>query len=52
MEEITFLKHIVSKEGVKPDPSKIKATMEWEAPRNVTEIQSFVGLAGYYRRFV
>ena len=52
MEEIAFLGHIVSKEGVKPDPSKVKAIMEWEAPRNVTEIQSFLGLAGYYRRFV
>ena len=52
MEEIAFLGHIVSKEGVKPDPSKIKAIMEWEVPRNMTEIQIFLGLVGYYRRFV
>ena len=52
MEEIAFLGHIISKDGVKPDPSKIQAVMEWEAPRNVTEIRSFLGLAGYYRRFV
>ena len=52
MEKITFLGHIVSKEGVKPDPSKIKAIMEWEAPKNVTKIQSFLGLVGYYRKYV
>ena len=52
MEEIAFLGHIVSKEGVKPDPSKVKAIIEWETPRNVTEIWSFLGLARYYRRFV
>ena len=52
MEEISFLGHIILKKGVKPDPSKVKAIMEWEVPRNVTEIQSFLGLAGYYRRFV
>ena len=37
---------------MKPDPSKIKAIIEWEAPRNMTEIQSFMGLAGYYQRFM
>ena len=52
VEEIAFLGHIVSKEHVKPDPSKIKAIMKWEAPRNMTEIQSFLGLAEYYQRFI
>ena len=52
MEEIDFLGHIVSREGMKPDPSKIKAIMEWEAPKNVMEIQSFLRLARYYRRFM
>ena len=50
IEEIAF--HIVSKEGVQPDPSKIKSILEWEVLKNVTEIQSFLGLAGYYIRFV
>ena len=41
MEEIAFLGHIISKEGIKPDPSKVKAIIEWETLRNVTKIQSF-----------
>ena len=52
MEEIAFLGHVVSKHGVQPDSSKIKVIIEWEPPKSVTEIQSFLGLAGYYRRFV
>jgi hypothetical protein len=34
------------------DPAKVEAIMEWPAPKNVTEVHSFMGLAGYYRRFV
>ena len=52
MEEIAFLGHIVSKEVVKPDPSKIKAVQEWELLKNAIEIRSFLGLAGDYRRIV
>ncbi|KAL0455612.1 UNVERIFIED_CONTAM: Transposon Tf2-12 polyprotein [Sesamum latifolium] len=52
MEEIAFLGHVVSKEGVQPDPAKVRAILEWEPPKNVSEVRSFLGLAGYNRRFV
>jgi len=42
----------VSREGIKVDPAKIEAIMNWERPKTPTEIRSFLGLAGYYRRFV
>ncbi|XP_070034873.1 uncharacterized protein [Nicotiana tomentosiformis] len=47
-----FLGHIVSSEGIKMDPKKIEAVQSWPIPSLATEIQSFLGLAGYYRRFV
>ncbi|KAJ4973800.1 hypothetical protein NE237_006974 [Protea cynaroides] len=52
LSEVTFLDHVVSAEGIKVDPSKIEAIVKWEAPKSVSKIRSFLGLAGYYRRFV
>ncbi|KAG8503406.1 hypothetical protein CXB51_001385 [Gossypium anomalum] len=52
LREVTFLGHVVSAEGIKVDPRKIEAVLEWKPPRSVSKIQSFLGLAGYYRRFV
>ena len=49
---MSFLGHIVSEEGIMVDPSKIEVILEWTPPGNFTEVRSFLGLAGYYRRFV
>ncbi|KAI3677657.1 hypothetical protein L6452_36923 [Arctium lappa] len=47
-----FLGHVLTKEGVKVDPTKIEAMMNWEPPKSPLEIRSFLGLEGYYRRFI
>ena len=49
---MAFLGHIISKDGLIVDPKKVVAIVNWGSPRNVAEIRSFLGLAGYYRRFV
>lgn len=48
---MTFLGHVVSREGVKTDPSKTKDVMGWKIPQSVTELRSFLGVVSYYRRF-
>ena len=49
---MVFLGHVVSGDGIQVDPKKIEAIIEWPRPTTVTEVRSFLGLAGYYRRFV
>jgi len=52
LDYIAFLGHMISKEGISVHPNKIQAVKDRPIPRTVTEIKSFIGLAGYYRRFV
>ena len=52
LNEVSFLRHIVSKEGIRVDPKNIEVVVERKPPRNVTEVCSFLGLACYYRRFI
>jgi len=50
--KLHYLGHIVSKEGIAVDLEKIRAIMEWVDPKNVDEVKYFMGLGGYYKRFI
>jgi hypothetical protein len=52
LKEVGFLSHVISADGVSVDPSKITSILERKAPTNPTEVRAFLGLAGYYRKFV
>jgi hypothetical protein len=49
---VPFLGHIISNGGISVDPSKVKEIMAWSIPTTVTKIRSFLGLAGYYSKFI
>ncbi|CAI7871274.1 unnamed protein product [Closterium sp. NIES-53] len=51
-QELEFWGHVISRDGIKINPKKIKTIQEWKAPTNVTEIQSFLGIVNYVRRFM
>jgi hypothetical protein len=51
-DSVPFLGFIVSKAGISADPEKVRAIVDWKIPRSVRQVQSFLGLANYYRRFV
>ncbi|GBN02042.1 Retrovirus-related Pol polyprotein from transposon 17.6 [Araneus ventricosus] len=50
--EVTYFGHVISAEGVKTDPEKIKAEVDWPRPDKIHDLRSFLGLCTYYRRFV
>ncbi|KAI5324710.1 hypothetical protein L3X38_033783 [Prunus dulcis] len=52
LDRVNFLGHVISADGVYVDPQKVEAVVNWPQPTSVTEVRSFLGLAGYYRRFV
>jgi hypothetical protein len=49
---VEYLGHIISGNEVSTDPNKIQAVKDWPTPKNITELRAFLGLAGYYRRFI
>ena len=51
-DKIQYLGHVVTKEGISMDPKKIKAIQYWPVPKDVTDVRSFMGITGYYRRFI
>lgn len=51
-ERVTFLGHVISSQGIEPDPKKVSCIATWPEPKNLTEVRSFLGLASYYKNFV
>jgi len=51
-QSVEYLGHIISDQGIAVDPHKVKAIQDWPYPQNITELQQFLGLTGYYQRFI
>ena len=51
-QQLSYLGHVISSDGISTDPAKIDAIVTWPLPSNTKELRSFLGLAGYYRKFV
>nr|GEY57050.1 putative reverse transcriptase domain-containing protein [Tanacetum cinerariifolium] len=52
LKKVQFLGHVVNPDGIHMDPSKVESVKNWKTPESSTEFHSFIGLAGYYRRFI
>jgi hypothetical protein len=52
LKKVAFLGHVISRGGISMDPSKIRDVLSWDTPASVVNFHSFLGLAGYYRRFI
>ena len=52
LDKVAFLSHVISAEGVSVDPQKIEAMVNWKPPKNVSKVRTFLGLTGYYKKFV
>ena len=50
--QVTYLRHGVSESGIQTDPEKLEALKSWPVPKNIQEVQSYLGFTGYYRRFM
>jgi hypothetical protein len=50
--KVPFLGHVVSPDGIAVDPSKVKEVLDWKLPMSMSEVRSFLGLTGYYRKFI
>ena len=51
-DEIQYLGHVVTKEGISVDPEKIQEIEDWPVPKDIIDVRSFMGITGYYRRFI
>lgn len=50
--EVSFLGHVITKDGTKPSPDKVRAIKEWQRPTNLTQVRSFLGFCSYYRKYI
>ena len=52
LDRVQFLGHVLTPDGVSVDPSKVQDVLDWKSPKSVHQIRQFLGLTGYYRRFI